>query len=355
MSNKPTKKKQSHIPTSIQGWRYLLANPPLTKSPTVYSPSEWLKLDEGEKQTNRQARKDYLNRGLIIETDQREALELSVREVMESNEYAMGTAPRMVAANGPAFLGKSTALLDVGAKIEADARSTHEPSDATDFVPVVYVSLPAGTTPKSLMGAFYSFFGHEYPSRITGDAMREHVVGVMEKFDTRLVIIDDIHSLKSGGIDQRNAASSLKHFIEHTSATFLFAGINIYESALTQGEGLGEQILERLDVVEFQPNQYQTKEEQRLWHSWVASFESRLPLMKHEPKTVASKEAAAELHAQTKGKLGKLRELIVRASTRAINDGSEHITLEKVLSNGTSRQDANGSSGKPKRVARVAS
>lgn len=354
--SKTEKDKERYIPSTIKSWRWLVSNPPLTKSPKVYSPAEWLQLDESEKQSNTEARKNYLHRGLIIETEQRKSLEWFVDDVMEFNSYITGTAPRMVAASGPAFLGKSTALLDVGIKFEQEARKSYQPSDATDFVPVVYVSLLGGKTSKSLMGAFYSFFGKKYTTRMTSDLMREHVVETMERFDTKLVIIDDIHSLQSGGIDQRHAASTLKSFIEQTSATFLFAGLDIYKSALTQAEGLGEQILERLDVVEFQPNHYQTKEEQRLWHSWVASFESRLPLMKHQPKTLANKEVAAELHAQAKGQIGKLRELIVRASSRAIKDGSEYINLEKVLVGASSRRvNSTNAIDTPKGIGRVAS
>ncbi|BBY08937.1 TniB family NTP-binding protein [Mycobacterium noviomagense] len=307
------------VPDSLSAWREFVGHRPTT--PDLLIPEELASLSPDAKLDYDQQRIAWLAADVVLETADTKALERQTRIILARNAAQTATARRGLALSGAAGLGKSTAALLIGKRHEKFMRTKTGRNDA-NYAPVVYAVVPPGTTPKMMMLAFANWLGLVMRSKNTAQDITEQVVAVLRDLGTTLVIVDEVHNLKTNSSIGAEAASALKVFGERLDATFIYAGIDLLTSDLFAGH-MGRQIKARMIVHEMSPYCYGTQAHRDDWVELVLGLESLLPLAKHREGSL--EQHATYLYDRTGGSIGSLRALLSDAAIAAIQEGSEKI------------------------------
>lgn len=307
-------------PDSLTAWRQFVQHIPT--EPERLSFDEIKSLTPEAKDAYDRERFAWLAADTVLETIDTESLTRQTRIALARNAATTATARRGLAVSGAAGMGKSTALLLIGKRHEkAERRRLNRVTDAA-FAPVVYAVVPPATTPKMLMQAFAHWLGLPAPLKATTQTVTEQVVTVLRTLGTSLVIVDEVHNLRTNRQAGAEAASALKQFADRLDATFLYAGIDLPATDLFAGN-MGRQIKARMIVHQMRPYGIGSKAGREAWTDLVLGIEDLLPLAAHPPESLAKE--AAYLWDRTGGRIGALRALLTDAAIGAIIDGTEKI------------------------------
>lgn len=196
------------------------------------------------------------------------------------------------------------------------------------YAPVVYVPTPAGTTPKGMMAAFCHWLGLPMHRQATAQDLTEQVIAVLRELGTSMVLLDEIHNLKTRSTTGADAASALKGFAERLDAVFVYVGIDLPSSDLLTGT-IGAQLAGRVTMYEMQSFGHGTQQQRDDWTDLVAAVEELLPLASHKPGTLEG--MSGYLYDRTGGSIGSLRLLVSKAAQLAMDDGSERVDRAKLV------------------------
>lgn len=256
----------------------------------------------------------------MLETKDSSQIEKHLRIVQARGSARSATAKRAFAISGRAGLGKSTTALNLGRRHERARRRTL--GDGPDVTPVVYAVVPPGATPKMLMRAFVTWLGMQVPQRVDAPTITDQVVRVMTEQQTSLVILDEVHNLRTTRTVGAEAASQLKVFTERLDAAFVYCGIDLLTSDLFTGD-IGKQIRARTKMYALEPYSFGSEKDRDNWLTLVLGMEDLLPLSDH-PEGLLEDEAAYLFH-RTGGSIGSLRGLLGDAAIEAILSGRERV------------------------------
>lgn len=204
-------------------------------------------------------------------------------------------------------------------------------------LPVCHITVPGKLTIKGLHMMILGFYAHPATSgalhrSMVGRDLARAAADCIERHDTRLVVIDDVHFLNMRTRDGVEVANQLKWLSNEYNATFLFAGVALRERGLV-GEGqAGEkaamaQTFRRWTVLGLEPYSLRTKQTRTEWDRLLWHVEQSLVVANgHEGMLV---EMSRYLFARTTGNIGSLMDLIRRGASRAIRTGQE--TLDREL------------------------
>lgn len=186
--------------------------------------------------------------------------------------------------------------------------------------PVIYMQAPPSGSEKdlylSLVGAYNGIVSHT----ATVAQARFQAMHHIRYFKTRLVIIDEIHSLLAGSPkQQRIIMNAIKFLCNDLNISFVLAGT---KSAL-QVLHTDPQHASRFDVIEL-PLWHMDKEFARL----VRSFERTLPLK--EPSGLTQPEKLSAIFEMSKGCIGFTKRFIADCAIQAIERGGEKIELRDI-------------------------
>lgn len=265
------------VPDSLPTWREFVAR--TNSEPEQITAKAWRQLSASAKSLYDKQRFAWLGADVVLETHDTTALQRQAQIITARNLATTATARRGLAVSGSSGLGKSTATMLLGKRHEKTMRTKAGRCGDDDFAPVVYTVVPPGTTPKMMMLAFANFLGLMVPNRMTAQDLTERVVAVMRDLNTSLVIVDEVHNLKTHRQVGSEAASALKVFSERLDATFIYAGIDLLASDLFAGD-MGRQIKGRMTVHEMRPYGYGSARQRESWTSLVLGIEELLPLVK---------------------------------------------------------------------------
>lgn len=278
-------------------------------------------LSPAEKDRYDQTRFAWLGADVVLETPDTETLTRKTRVLIARNTAQTATARRGLAISGSAGRGKSTAALLIGRRHERTMRAKLGRDD-DGYAPVVYTVVPPGTTPKMMMLAFANFLGLPVPGKSTAQDLTEQIVGVMRALSVSLVLVDEVHNLKTNHQAGSEAASALKAFSERVDATFIYAGIDLLQSDLFAGH-MGRQLKGRMALYQMQTYGHGNKAQRDTWAELVLGIEALLPLGRHTPGSLETE--TTYLYDRTGGSIGSLRALLNDAAIAAILDGEERI------------------------------
>jgi hypothetical protein len=176
-----------------------------------------------------------------VETPQMRRIYDEVMEVVETNlRNGRPGARKGRVLDGLGGAGKTTIAAEFGRDLELALRRRH-PGELTaagaDYVPVVFVTLPAKTTVKGLNLRLARFLDIPVPKRPpTTEWLTERVQEQALRAATALIVIDEIHYLNLRYGDNRDVNNHLKDLANLIPATFLYAGIDVEGSRLfTEG------------------------------------------------------------------------------------------------------------------------
>jgi hypothetical protein len=316
---------------------------------------EWRNLSEHDRLGYDEARLDYHTRLSVVATSTIRQVVHNGRRLTLLNRHAI-SARRGLILSGAAGTGKTTAITQFGKTHELIDQQRHP--NATDRIPVVYVTVPPASTPRMLAAEFARFLGLPVTTRANMTDIIEAVCGVCCDTGASLVIVDELHNVSLATRAGAEVSDTLKYFSERIPATFVYAGINLEREGLFSGTR-GQQIAGRFSLITTTGFPYAED-----WHGMVATLEHTLRLHHHQPGTLLGLDRY--LHQRTGGMIGSLSHLIRGAAIEAILDGSEKITrrlldgiaLDHAAEKNTTRSASaarRGAQGTATRDARTAS
>ena len=307
------------VPDTLTAWRTFIAHHPV--QPAALTPRQ-LRAASPTAITDYHARRiAWLAADVVLETPHITALERQMRILLARNDSYTATARRGLALSGPAGLGKSTAALLIAKRHERRMRR-HRPAEDPNYAPVVYIVAPPGATPKMLMLSFATWLGLLTHPRATAQDITDHVIAVLRDLGTTMVIVDEVHNLRTNNPAGAQAASALKAFSERLDATFCYVGIDLPAADLYTGH-MGRQIKARTILHEIRPYTDTTPQARDQWTALILGLEALLPLRRHRRGTLSTH--ATYLFDRTGGSIGSLRALLTDAAIAAIQEHTEPI------------------------------
>ena len=313
------------IPDTLQAWRDYVADEP-TEPPRL-TPTELAALSPTEKAQYDDDRVAFLDGNIILSTPDTDSIDLNARLLVGSLASKKFTARPGLAVSGQSTLGKSTATMWVAKKHEQRMRERTGRDNDPAFAPVVYIPTPAGTTPKGMMAAFCHWLGLPMHRTSTAQELTEQVITVLRELGTSMVLVDEIHNLKTRSSTGADAASALKGFAERLDAVFVYVGIDLPSSDLFTGS-IGQQLAGRVTMYEMQSFGSSTQQQRDDWADLVGAVEELVPLTSHKTGTLEG--MSDYLFDRTGGSIGSLRLLVSKAAQLAMGDGSERIDRGKL-------------------------
>lgn len=187
--------------------------------------------------------------------------------------------------------------------------------DSEPVKPVILAEAPPSADEKGLYISILERFFTPYRATDPTSKLRYQVIHLLRTCHTRLLMIDEFHSLLTGSpVKQRETMNALKLLCNELAIPIVGVGTREAVRVLHTDP----QHASRFDVVTL-PIWELNKDFQQL----LAGFEKILPLKEssrlHEP------ELAMILHIISEGNLGNLHRLLVECAAEAIRTGKEKI------------------------------
>lgn len=187
--------------------------------------------------------------------------------------------------------------------------------NAEPVKPVILAEAPPSADEKGLYINILERFFTPYRASDSTAKLRYQVIHLLRMCHTRILIIDEFHSLLTGSaIKQREVMNALKLLCNELAIPIVGAGTREAVRVLHTDP----QHASRFDVLTL-PLWELNKEFQQL----LAGFEKILPLK--NPSRLHQPEIATMLHSISEGNTGDLHRLLVECSIDAIKTGKELI------------------------------
>jgi hypothetical protein len=324
--------------TTKEDWgRFVTAEPPC--KPAVPDLKEFASWGKAQQRRFDAARTRYHDDfGLIAVPAMRQMRrDLLPRIISNANSKRPG-ARRGAIVDGLGGVGKTTMITHLGKLYERYARSLY-PNPRTQaggqYIPVVYVTLPAQATIKGLNRALAHFYGIVTPRTRTTDELGYIVVEHARLCATGLVMVDDVHFLNLNGNKEHQAVNDhLKYLANTISATFVFAGIDCEGTGLlSEGKDRDRkgrstsQTRRRFSLHRVEPFSVRDDAHRREWVALLKNVESKLVLLR-AVDGMLYRRLPEYLYERTGGYLGSLEELVSRGASLAVETGEECMTQE---------------------------
>ena len=195
-------------------------------------------------------------------------------------------------------------------------------SDNEPVKPIIVAESPPSADEKSLYLSLLDRFHAPHRTTAPATQLRFQAIHLLRQCHTRMLIIDEFHSLLTGTArKQAEVMNAIKFLCNELQIPIVGVGTHVAVSVLHTDP----QHASRFEVAVL-PRWKLDPAFQKL----LVGFQRTLPLKR--PSNLAGKEMAKELHVISTGNLGNLRELLVGCARKAIEKGTERITPEIVKS-----------------------
>lgn len=196
------------------------------------------------------------------------------------------------------------------------------PSGDVTFAPVVYVQAPPKPDNRLFMDSALRVFNIE-PRRSATDTQKlQLLLDQLEACKTRVLLIDEIHSILAGAIHQREAVlNTLKYLSNESGVSIVAAGTVIARDALMAASELKSRF----------PLRYLTRWSVNMeFRQFLARLETTLPLREESQLSVPA--MAKAIFGISDESIGGAVRVVRDAAVRALQAGQEQITLDLVES-----------------------
>lgn len=194
--------------------------------------------------------------------------------------------------------------------------------DSDPVKPVILVEAPPSADEKSLYCFLLEQFQTPFNRSETTSRLRDRTLGRFRACHTRMLIIDELHSLLAGTArKQREVMNTLKFLCNQLSIPIVGVGTREAVRVLHTDP----QHVSRFRVMTLPL--WKLNEE---FQSLLSSFESVLPLKK--PSNLQQADSARLLHAISGGNIGNLHQLLRECAKAAITSGDERIHKKLIQS-----------------------
>ena len=195
-----------------------------------------------------------------------------------------------------------------------------KPEGEVRITPVVMVEMPPQPGLGRLYAALLDAIGAPYRKTARSDILESVALDLLRRVKTRMLIIDEIHNLLAcNATRQRQVLNQLKYLGNQLQIPIIGVGTEEAWSAVKNDPQLANR---------FDPYPLPLWSEGDDFLQLLISFGRTLPLRR--PSNLLDERFAKQVLARTDGSIGEISRLIERAAIQAIEDGTEHLTLEVV-------------------------
>lgn len=291
----------------------------------------------------RQAQTDYFRRlaaamnAEILVSKPMTAVHGCLDDVVEANRLRPPGAMQMVALIAPFSAGKSTLIKQWGFRLYREALGAQAEQDrptwapvagvTADWCPVVYVSLMANSSIKEVNALILLYLG--YPPEGVVRTTTTRVLHALRMHGVRVVILDDLHMLRSTTVQGREVLDYIKFLNtelgERCNGTFILVGPHPECVAILADP----QIRARLTTMTVDAFQITTVDERAAWQELLQTAEER-PL-NHLPDATPGLFVTGLAHhiwQRTQGLVGEVAKLVAGSVLDAVRDRRSVITRD---------------------------
>jgi hypothetical protein len=215
---------------------------------------------------------------------------------------------------GPSNNGKSM--------IAERFRRMHPPKDSDNgshqHIPVVVMQMPATPSIRQFYASLLSALGSPLISYGTTDIREQLALRIMRLVGVRLLIIDELHNLLSGGVSQQRAFLNLLRFLgNELRIPLVCLGTKEAYLAIRSDDQLENR---------FEPFPLSRWTDDADLGRLLASFESSLPL--REPSGLSAPGLRALILRRSEGTIGEITALLFASARLVLSEGRERIDAE---------------------------
>lgn len=308
--------------------------------------------------------------GQYFDSDRDRRIRARLASLRETNAASLTGTKDVAIVTGDNVLGKSTMLYQVAFEAHRQLVTPHEDPDTrptitarttTDagivealdvhHVPVLFLSLAAGTTVAKFNAQIVQAL--EYRE---GVEKRARYLDLLERHGVRLLIVDDLHLLKTSVKQGREALDHLKAVVTaagELGATVIFAGANLHTHPVMDDP----QVTGRAYEIPVEPYTATTTDDRRAFQQFLRDCSKQLqPYLPLSDPDHIYNTLPQPLLARSAGYHRELLTLLREATTAAIEDGSwavtdQHVVNVELSTRARRRVAANAASGSGMTVA----
>jgi hypothetical protein len=268
---------------------------------------------EGRESYN-ETRRKVITRGVMVRNDSYLNVSTVLFGVMREHQYGSGGGHGVLVSAEP-FMGKTTVARILMLELLRQ-RLRNNPGCMRDGeVPVAYVNLPSTGTPVGLYRMLAQFYGLPIGKRETEATLEGMVQNAINKCRTEILVIDDVHNLKYGGLYSAKVSAAIRRLGDDISCPILLLGIGLERTSLVIGQE-GAQIVARYrsaNMVTYENGHM------RAWRKLVKGLVYAMPLLGDNRQGITA--LSKELHTLAKGRIGNLNSIVSRAALDLIEAG----------------------------------
>ncbi|MFP3390352.1 TniB family NTP-binding protein [Brevibacillus sp. SIMBA_040] len=192
-------------------------------------------------------------------------------------------------------------------------------------VPVIYLKVPVGATPKSVASAILYSLGDPNYDKGTETQLTGRIHFFFEKCGVEFVVIDEFQHLIDKDTQNvlRKASDWVKLFAEQSNAAVLLCGLPESERIFVQNEQFDSRF-ERKEILK--PFNYDNYEEQKEFRSFLNSFDKSLPFP--DRSYIAGARIAEKIFYISNGIPRYINNLLREATKIALKNGYDQLTEE---------------------------
>lgn len=315
-----------------EGWTRIVNAKP-REQPARLTSRQLRKLSTTAKRSYDKQRRDWHANMGVLRTPQLSSLLESVEAILESNVQDGDRTKGAIAIEGPAGLGKSTAV-ELCAK-EFHLREIADNGSMTEAGnerwPVCAVTLSGHPTMRDLNRSLLHFFAHPGVNRGNAADFARRALDTFLSCETRLLIVDDVHFLRLRASEGITVSNHLKFIANEFPVTLMLVGVGLTEAGIfSEGRSSRDAILAQTGrrTTRFAMKRFDltSLEGRRHWRSVLRAIDKRVVLTEHEAGALA--DMGDYLYERSQGYMGSLMTLVNRASSQAIRSGAEALTAE---------------------------
>lgn len=226
--------------------------------------------------------------------------------------------PQCLLIVGDSNMGKTTIIQEFIRDYYIEEKLDEDNLPIAVLKPVIAIQAPAKPNTKELFINILDHFFVPYKATDPEVKLRNQVIHLMRKFETRILIIDELHNFLSGTPrQQQEVMNTLK--VLSNELRLNIVGVGTREAILILHTDA--QYASRFDVIELPKWKLDTD-----FLRLLLSYVKLLPLKKES--LLGTKEIASLLWEISEGNLGDLNKLIIECAKEAIASGTEEITVE---------------------------
>ena len=229
-----------------------------------------------------------------------------------------GQPQKGMRALAPSGSGKTTAARAFMRRFDATTPRT------SDRVPIVFVALERAATSKRLMTSILDYFGDPFSSRGTEQALKQRAKACFERFQTDLLIIDEVQHLNYRTSEKSDVADSLKRLLDDGIVPIVFLGTEDAHDLFTRNVQLGGRLTSPSD---FKPLDLRIASDRALMAGYATLLDRALVErgILPEASNLEDPWVLSCLHAVTDGVIGRTSRLVEAALEIALRIAATRI------------------------------